>query len=207
VALRRPETMKTRHVMTNLFVTTWMFFEEIAMYCPNCAAPIDGAKFCRSCGSNVSLVPRAMSGEFPQSDESEGAKIGIVVGRGRHRRLDRHGKKEPSIERASTSFFSGIGFLMAALYVCFYFPGGFTWGWAFLFPAFSLMGEGVGQYLRLKEQRRQQSPINQPGAPPAVYAPPEQVPALSVPTTSELVKPSSVTEQTTRHLESSRPSD
>ena len=28
---RRPETMKTRHVVTNLFVTTWMFSEEKIM--------------------------------------------------------------------------------------------------------------------------------------------------------------------------------
>jgi hypothetical protein len=146
-----------------------------------------------------------MTGQLPQSDDAEGVKIGIIAGRHRHLRRDRHGKKEPSIERASTSFFSGIGFLMAALYVCFFFPGGFTWGWAFLFPAFSLMGEGVGQYLRLKEQKRQQSPLNQPGPRPGVYQAPEQVPALSAPTTSELVKPSSVTESTTRHLESSSP--
>jgi len=53
----------------------------------------------------------------------------------------------------------------------------------------------------LKEQQRQQSPLNQPGA----YQPLAQPPAISVPTTSELIKPSSVTEQTTRHLETSRP--
>src|SRR5262249_24112538 len=133
--------------------------KEIAMYCPNCAAPIDGAKFCRSCGSNVSLVPQAMTGELSQSDDADGVKIGVILGNHRHPRRDRHGKKEPSIERATTSFFSGIGFLLAAMYICFYFPGGFPWGWAFLFPAFGLLGEGVGQYLRLKEKQRQQSPL------------------------------------------------
>lgn len=160
------------------------------MYCPNCAAPIDGVKFCRSCGSNVSLIPQAMSGQLPQSDDAEGKRRS-----GHH-----HGKKEPSIERATTKFFSGIGFLLAALYVCFYFPAGFTWGWAFLFPAFALLGEGVGQYLRLKEQERRQTSFNQP----VVYQEPAQAAALSAPTTSELVKPPSVTEHTTRHLESSR---
>ncbi|MCG3159741.1 MAG: hypothetical protein JMDDDDMK_00757 [Acidobacteria bacterium] len=161
------------------------------MYCPNCAATIDGSKFCRSCGANVSLVPQAMTGQLPQAPEPEDWR-----GRKRHRR----GKKEPSIDGAATEFFSGIGFLLAAIFVCFYFPAGVTWGWTFLFPAFALIGGGIGQYLRLKEQRQQLS-FNRPVA----YQPPAQASALSAPTTSELVKPPSVTEQTTRHLESSRP--
>ncbi|MGE0130226.1 MAG: hypothetical protein AB7U82_19240 [Blastocatellales bacterium] len=169
------------------------------MYCPNCAAPIDGSKFCRSCGANVSLVPQAMTGQIAQPVEAE---------EGRTRRRHRRQGKEPSIEKAASSFFSGIGFLIAAIFVCFYFPGGFTWGWAFLFPAFALIGEGVGQYLRLKEQR-QQPLLNQQGNRPVVYQAPvvqaTQAHGLSAPTTSELVKPSSVTEHTTRHLESSRP--
>ncbi|MCI0523672.1 MAG: hypothetical protein L0Y75_00275 [Acidobacteria bacterium] len=81
-------------------------------------------------------------------------------------------------------------------------------GWAFLFPAFAMIGEGVGQYLRLKEQQRQQPALNQPANSQVNYqAPirqPAHVPTLSAPTTSELAPPSSVTEQTTRHLESSR---
>jgi hypothetical protein len=81
-------------------------------------------------------------------------------------------------------------------------------GWAFLFPAFALIGEGVGQYLRLKEQQRQQPALNQPASSQVNYqAPirqPAHVPTLSAPTTSELAPPSSVTEHTTRHLESSR---
>jgi hypothetical protein len=179
-----------------------MFSEEIAMFCPNCAAPIDGAKFCRACGSNVSLVPQAMSGRLPQSD---GAGDERHLGR-HHRNWGRHHvKKEPSIEKAVTSFFSGIGFLLAAIFVCFYFPGGFTWGWAFLFPAFGLIGGGVGQYLQLKEQQRQRTSFNQADARPLAHQPLEQAPTLSAPTTSELVKPSSVAEHTTRHLESSSP--
>jgi hypothetical protein len=165
------------------------------MYCPNCAAPIDGVKFCRSCGSNVSLVPQAMSGQLPQVDDAEGKRR---LGRRSHREYwegRSHRKKEPSIDMATTSVFSGIGFLLAAIFVCAYFPGGFTWGWAFLFPAFSLMGKGVGQYLRLKEQERKQASFNQP----VVHQGP--APALPAPTTSELVKPTSVTEHTTRHLE------
>ena len=164
------------------------------MYCPNCAAPIDGVKFCRSCGSNVSQVPQAMSGQLSQSDDAEGKRRRNNSGNWEGHP---HRMREPSIDRATTSVFSGIGFLLAAIFVCFYFPGGFTWGWAFLFPAFSLVGKGVGQYLRLKEQERKQATFNQP----VVHQGPAQDPALSAPTTSELVKSSSVTEHTTRHLE------
>jgi hypothetical protein len=139
----------------------------------------------------VSLVPQALTGQLPQADEPEDGR--------RHRH--RHRRKEPSIERAAGSFFTGIGFLLAALFVCFRFPGGFTWGWAFLFPAFALIGEGVGQYLRLKQQQTFNQPPNSYQAP---IQQPAHVPTLSAPTTSELAPPSSVTEHTTRHLESSR---
>ena len=173
------------------------------MYCPNCAAPIDGVKFCRSCGSNVSLVSQAMSGELPQSDDAEGRR------RQRHHPWNwghhHHLKKEPSIERATSCFFSGIGFLLAAMFVVLLSPPGSRWGWVFLFPAFGMIGAGVGQYLQLKEQQRRQKSLDQPEARPVAHQPPGESPTLSAPTTSELVKPSSVTEHTTRHLESSRP--
>lgn len=167
------------------------------MYCPNCAAPIDGVKFCRSCGSNVTLVPHAMSGHI-SSDKKEGEWDW-----GRHNYWWHHHKKiEPSIERAASCFFSGIGFLLAAMFVIPFSPPGVWWGWMFLFSAFALIGAGVGQYLQLKEKQRQQTAFNQPAARPVANQPPaHDASELSAPTTSELVKPSSVTEHTTRHLE------
>jgi hypothetical protein len=166
------------------------------MYCPNCAAPIDGVKFCRSCGSNVSLVPQAMSGQSPQSEAPVGElHFGV------HRLGRRHRRREPSVEGAAISFFSGIGFIIAAIAILFYAPAGASWWWSFLIPAFATIGQGVGQYLQWREQQRKQSilerPVNQPGAHQSFPQPP----AIHAPTTSELVKPSSVTEHTTRHLE------
>ncbi len=166
------------------------------MYCPNCAAPIDGVKFCRSCGSNVSLVPQAMSG---QPNSVSGVDEG---GRRRHHWERVHGKKEASIEKAATNFFSGIGFLLAAMFIIFFSPPGVWWGWVFIFPAFALIGAGVGQFLQMKQQ---QSPPNNQFVPPSAahhHQPNEQPPTISAPTTSELIKPSSVTEHTTRNLES-----
>jgi hypothetical protein len=170
------------------------------MYCPNCAAPIDGAKFCRSCGSNVSLVPQAMSGQLPQSESSEGELHFGVHRRGRH-----HRKKEPSVEEAMTKFFSGIGFVAAAIAILVFVPSGFFWWWSMLIPASSLIGNGVGEYLRWQEHRRKQTLFGSPGSQPISYQShsqePSRVGVISAPTTSELVKPSSVTEHTTRHLE------
>ena len=36
------------------------------MFCPKCASQnVDGAHFCRACGANISLVPQALTGQFP----------------------------------------------------------------------------------------------------------------------------------------------
>lgn len=167
------------------------------MYCPNCANSIDGVqKFCRACGANVSLVPQAMTGQLPVvvAEEEEFTSSG-----------KRKRRKVPTIEKAVGNIFTGLGFLVAALFVTFWFPGGFTWGWSFLFPAFALIGEGIGQFLKVKELERQRHPaFYQPPTPmnfpPAAPAQP-RIAEVSAPTTSELVKPASVVEQTTRHLE------
>src|SRR5215470_5307259 len=99
------------------------------MYCPNCAAPIDGVKFCRSCGSNVSLVPQAMSGRLPQTEASE-PELHFGV----HHLDRRHRRKEPSVENATISFFTGIGFLAAAIAIMLYAPAGNIWWWAIMIP-------------------------------------------------------------------------
>ncbi|HZF40890.1 MAG TPA: hypothetical protein VE715_18860 [Blastocatellia bacterium] len=169
------------------------------MYCPNCAAPIDGVKFCRSCGSNVSLVPQALSGQIPQSEASEGELHFGARHLGHH-----HRRKEMGVEDAMTKIFTGVGFVIVAISILTFVPGGAFWWWSFLIPAFALIGKGVGSYLRWQEQQRKQTSLERPGNHPMAYPLPQasaQVDRLSAPTTSELVKPSSVTEHTTRHLE------
>src|SRR5262245_30690248 len=51
------------------------------MYCPQCAAPIDGLKFCRSCGTNVSLVSQAITGRLPESRADESPSPARVLRR------------------------------------------------------------------------------------------------------------------------------
>jgi len=164
------------------------------MYCPNCAAPIEGAKFCRSCGANVSLVPQALTGELPVQPAG-----------------DRHGRRQgkpPSVEKAMGNIFTGIGFIFIALAIWRFMPGGFVWWFWMLIPAFSLIGSGVGQYLKSREIERRESLDARPRQEVTAYRPPERLSsaeeqaALSPPTTSELKAPGSIAEHTTRHLES-----
>lgn len=169
------------------------------MYCPNCANQIEtNQKFCRACGANVSLVPQALTGQLPvtMTDDSD---LSL------HGRRKRRRRKEATIEGAIGKFFSGIGFLLAALFVTFKFPGGFTWGWSFLFPAFALIGEGIGQYVKVKQMERDRArafaPPMVPTSFPQSVPPQPRVAELSAPTTSELVSPpSSISEHTTKHL-------
>jgi len=138
-----------------------------------------------------------MSGQLPQSEASEGELHLGVHHLGRHHRR----KKELSVDHAMTELFTGIGFVIAAIAVLIYVPSGVFWWWSFLIPAFAVIGAGVGKYLRWREEQRKQASLNLSANQPVAYQFSAQSPALSAPTTSELVKPSSVTEHTTRHLE------
>jgi len=165
------------------------------MYCPNCANPIENhQKFCRACGANVSLIPHALTGQLPMAPPEEPE----LTRRGRRKR-----HRVPSIEKAVGNFFTGIGFLLAALFVTFKFPGGFTWGWSFLFPAFALIGEGIGQYLKVQELRRDRERLFSVPVPnvPQPLPPQPRMVELSAPTTSELATPpASISEHTTKNL-------
>jgi hypothetical protein len=78
---------------------------------------------------------------------------------------------------------------------------GIFWWWSMLIPAFAVIGEGVGKYLRWREEQRKQASPNLSANHPVAYQSSAHSPVLSAPATSELVKPSSVTEHTTKHLE------
>jgi hypothetical protein len=196
------------------------------MYCPKCAAQIeDTQKFCRACGANVSLVSQALEGRPPepqqlspeefrrlQSEQSRDPlhlwcdlksheEFHRLQGTHRKGRRDREFNAPPSIEHAATKVFTGIGFCLAALAVMFYFPGGFTWGMFLFIPGFASLGKGIGQYLQYKHQLQFAPPMNPP---PQIVAPTRPIEEVSAPTTSDLRVPGSVTEHTTKHLDSSR---
>lgn len=158
------------------------------MYCPNCASPIDGVRFCRSCGANVSLVSQALSGQLaPAGDRSGDGKSG----------------RSPSIEAAASSFFSGIGLFIAAFGALSFAPAGRLWWFWILIPAFGSMGHGIGQYLRYREQLRLRS------GPPNLFSPqvpdtgqlPVSAPEMATLPGSPSIPKASIVEQTTLNLD------
>ena len=159
------------------------------MFCPKCATPnTDGASFCRSCGANISLVPQALTGQLARSSEQTDLTDGsacAVPGR----------RKRPlTLDSAFRSVFMGIAFLLIAIALSRSIGAGW-WFWM-LIPAFSLMGTGIAQYIRIRELQSRPMPMPMPTLqPPTVRA-----------TDQLLSPPASVTEGTTRHL-SSTPSE
>ena len=165
------------------------------MFCPKCATQnLDGASFCRGCGANISLVSQALSGQMTQPQppvEQEVEEGGAFCSTGRKR-----GRKELTLDQAFKNAFLGIAFLIIAIALS-RTAMGFTWWFWMLLPAFSLMGTGIAQYIRLKEREKQASLM----PPPMTRAFPDQ------PRSPEKLRSpvTSVTEGTTRHLNANDP--
>jgi hypothetical protein len=176
------------------------------MFCPKCGAEnTDEASFCRGCGANISLVPQALTGTLEDTRATGGVKLSRHERREieRDRRRARRGRKPPSIEGAVVPFCGGIGFIVVALAIMLLLPAGHMWGFWLFIPAFFMIGAGLSEYLRWKEQ---QKPTQLTGhAPPAsIPAPPQRAATLpSSPRrdTAEFYPPGSVTEGTTKLLD------
>lgn len=155
------------------------------MYCPRCAAQnIDNASFCRSCGANLSLVPQALSGRLPE-DQSDKVERAIEAMKRR---------REPNLGRGIRRTSVGFAFLLivAALFFA-RSPIGFRGIWL-LIPAFLLLGKGIADIVTAISTEHAARQIPMPQAtlrtnelpPHPIYDP---------------AAPPSVTENTTRHLE------
>ncbi len=159
------------------------------MFCPKCASQnLDGASFCRTCGANISLVPQAMTGQLPQTvDVDEGP-------RRRRRKRD----EKLSLEHACKHIFMGIAFLVISIALSTSIMGRAWWFWM-LIPAFSMMGTGIAQFIRIKEEQKRRMATGMPFQPSIPAA--QRVNPLPARNTGELINPPpSVTEGTTRHL-------
>lgn len=162
------------------------------MFCPKCATQnLDGASFCRSCGANISLVPQALNGQplqYEPTDDSRAARRGRRRGR------------ELSLDHSFKNIFMGIAFLIVAIALSRSIGAGW-WFWMLL-PAFSMMGTGIAQYIRIKERDKKAelySGSQVQSMPDREYfGQPRNFPS---PRAGEMMPPvPSVTEGTTRHL-------
>jgi zinc-ribbon domain len=153
------------------------------MFCPKCATQnLDGASFCRTCGANISLVPQALTGQLVPGPVEE-------VAEGGRRRRHRQGK-EVTLDQSFKNIFMGVAFLIVAIALS--RTIGQVWWFWMLLPAFSMMGTGVAQYIRVREREKRASLA----APPVARAFPERARDVN-----DLRAPvPSVTEGTTRHL-------
>ena len=157
------------------------------MFCPKCATQnLDGASFCRGCGANISLVSQALTGQMtqppaePEVDEGGGfCSPRRKKGRG------------VTLDQAFKNAFMGIAFVIIAVALALSRIGTGWWFWMLL-PAFSLMGTGLAQYIRIRENEKRAS-----------LAPPPMQRTFAEPARDRegLRAPvASVTEGTTRHL-------
>jgi len=164
------------------------------MFCPKCATQnLEGASFCRSCGANISLVGRALTGQLATAEAEP---------EDRSSRRKRARGKELSLDHAFKNVFMGVAFLLVAIALAFSI-GRFWWFWM-LIPAFSMMGTGIAQYIRIKEQEKKAAMIGVQPIQPSLQTPaPNQLPPRN---TGEIISPPpSVTEGTTRHLSAEAP--
>jgi hypothetical protein len=108
----------------------------IDMYCPNCGTENgDGSKFCRQCGSNISLVPQALSGTLADARQPQEDAAHQFAG-----------KVESGVKKSLI----GLGFVIIAMAML--LGRNHDW-WLMLVPAAILLGKGVSQILTLRYLR------------------------------------------------------
>lgn len=165
------------------------------MFCPKCGKknPDDG-KFCRACGTDLGNVSAALSGKMPQMQS-------VPL-------LDKKGKPVRWESVLSTTF-TGLAFLIVAIFLGFSGSGNGWWFWM-LIPAFAMLGTGIAQLIQLRANERSNAAMaSAPGAKNTVgpaqdhaelpASRTEYVAPESRFKTGDLV-PSSVTERTTNLL-------
>ena len=160
------------------------------MFCPKCAtANPDGSSFCRTCGANISLVPQALTGEMVQPPPPPVEEV-VDESCGRRGR-----KRELTLDVAFKNMFIGVAFLIISIALSRSIGAGW-WFWM-LIPAFSLMGTGVAQYIRVKDRENRYAL-----APPRVQPVFQRQEPQALPRRTDELRPPvpSVTEGTTRHL-------
>ncbi|HZT61469.1 MAG TPA: zinc ribbon domain-containing protein [Pyrinomonadaceae bacterium] len=167
------------------------------MFCPRCAAQnADDARFCRACGTDISLVPQAVTGQLAQRLSEEGEDDSR-----RGRKRQRREKRKPTIERAVRELIMGLAFVFVAFAVRDWAPAGHIWWFWMLIPAASGLADGISVLLRLREEKQKLAPPAYTQQPTAMPPAPQRAPVLPPRNTGEIIPPPSVTEGTTRLLD------
>jgi hypothetical protein len=131
------------------------------MYCPRCGMQAgDGSAFCRSCGANLDLVSKALTGELVPPETADdirrrarAERITSVV-KDYHDETKHGRKRRASPEHAITSIFTGLGFLLVAFAALEFAPAGRIWWFWMLIPAFTILGKGISQLFSLRLERQ-----------------------------------------------------
>lgn len=185
------------------------------MFCPKCGTQaIDGTKFCRGCGTDLEPVTAVLSGALTLSKSK---KL-----RHEDRREEYEKSNDPDRLQSIfiTSSLTGLAFIAIALFLTFTNTiGGSVWGFWLLIPGAGSLGSGIASYFKAKRIERRnssagfaQNPFlpdaqtNQflPGTTARNLSParPALFDDFAARNTGELVAPpTSVTEHTTRHLQ------
>jgi hypothetical protein len=178
------------------------------MFCQKCGTQNpDNGRFCRSCGQDLGNVAAAPMVQQAQPDPNF-----YIDHKGRRR----SNNPDDLWAQAIRNTVMGVGFLIVALALLLTnVANGHTWWWAMLFPAFGSLASGFSMLAKSRrlEQKRNANPLTQSQFPQSQFQQPHQpLPPSqndyiqprsgSIYDTGEFdMRPPSVTEGTTRHLD------